>query len=145
MSAVSARDSRLVPSNHIENPFRRGQQVVIPKGTRIHTTMSGDKRKKTAGRTHTVTVKHVYNGWVDTANDCKKGSGYVVLPSVTWAGEAGYWHDVQVTPEFCAANGVETPTLPSPDSDRPDGDRLNGDRLDVIPSYGSGYDNAWRD
>ena len=113
---------------------------MIPKGTRIHTTMNGDKNRKTAGRKHTVKAVTAGGGWVDTMNDHKHGAGYVVLPTVTWAGESGYWHDAQVTPELCAANGVDVPTLPTPDEDR-----LTGARLDVIPSYGPGYDNTWRD
>ena len=87
--------------------------------------MTGPKRNKTAGRTYKITAQRITQGWIDTHNDHKHGRGYVILPTITWAGEVGYWHDVQVTEALCAANDASMPTLPD----------LNMDRLDTIPAH----------
>ena len=122
-------------TNSITNPFNKGDSVVIPKGTIIHSTHPQQK-KRAAGRKQTITVYHASNGWVET--DRYYGDlGMVKLPTVTWPGAGGYWCDVQLTPELAKANGIDVPELPGQSGE------INHTRLDVIPSYDDGYTDRW--
>lgn len=83
-------------------PIKRGDVVTIPKGTKISTTMS-NKREKIAGRTFKVKVDHVLNGsstservWDATWDTYVEVRTHVNNPSVRWAGEGGYWHEVDI-------------------------------------------------
>lgn len=135
-------------SNTIANPFGRGDTVVIPAGTVVHRPTHPDPsmRSKTLTRKQTVTLFSATPGWVERTyyTTMRDGSvaeaGMVVLPQVSWAGSGGYWCDVQVTPELCAANGVAVPELPYQDEDS-----AQRARLACVPSYGRGYTDAWRD
>lgn len=124
-----------VTSNRIPNPFHRGQQIRIPAGTPVRSTNPKHHGEPfTTKRAQTVLLRQAHDGYVDLWDDAKRGIGFVWLPTVTWAGGSGYWHDVKVTPEFCAALGVEVPALPVLGT-------YDARRLDVEPGYGPGYDN----
>lgn len=122
-------------SNAISNPFVKGDTVIIPKGTVVHST-NPSKSEYVTKRNQKVNVFMAGNGWVET--DRYYGDvGMVKLPRVSWAGTGGYWCDVQVTPEFLAANGHEPAQLPGQDG------KINHTTLDVIPSYDDGYTDKW--
>lgn len=118
--------------NSLPTPFRRGDTVLIPKGTLIRSTHPG-RRKYLAGRTHRVKVWSSWPGSVSLENE----RGKVHFPSITWPGSGGYWCDVQLTPELAEANSVPMPELPGQDG------RLGVHALDVIPSYQDGYTDRW--
>lgn len=120
--------------NEIPNPFRRGQQITVPKGTPVRSTDPRHGGRRITGRTQTVTVFAHSPGWVDVWGDHGCGRGFVLLPTVTWPGSSGYWQSVAVTPELCAVNGIEPPMLPEARA-------FDGYALDVEPCYGIGYDN----
>ena len=121
-------------SNSIDNPIRRGTTVRIPAGTLVRSMNPKHKAPRVTKRATTVTVHHASPGYIDHYGDRGLGAGLVVLPTITWPGEAGYWQDVQVTPELCEALGLPVPALP-------DLTPYELGRLDTIPSYGPGYDN----
>jgi hypothetical protein len=83
-------------------PVKRGDHVTVLKGTRIKTTMPAKDgsgyRVKVAGRTYKVTVHHVLNGVTRSDLVCGRGEtpGPVSPPQVCWAGEGGYWHQVDL-------------------------------------------------
>jgi hypothetical protein len=121
--------------NSIGNPFRQGDNVLIPENTLIRSTHPQQKERR-SGRNQTVKVTMSHDGWVET--DSYHGDlGKVMLPVITWAGSGGYWCDVQVTPELAAVNDVPTPELPGRDG------IIYQTNLDVIPSYDDGYTNRW--
>lgn len=94
----------------IRNPFTRGQSVLIPAGTVVHSTNPG-RGAFVVGRTYRVTVHHLLSGWVD-ALGVRGVRGGTVLPMITWAGTGGYWMDAQVTPELLAKNGLDVLVAP---------------------------------
>lgn len=121
-------------SNRIANPFQQGQRVLIPAGTPVRSMNPRKKGVFYTKRAHTVLIRMVADGHVDLWNDAKRGKGYVHLPTITWAGGSGYWHDVKVTPEFAERVGGATLTLPEfSDYER--------HMLDAEPGFGPGYDN----
>ena len=115
----------------------RGRKVLIPAGTVIRTTHPQNGPVRTAKRTHTITVHHASDGWIDREYDTE---GSVIFPTLSWAGTGGYWCDVQVTPELAAANDISMPALPEPDADG----RIGRYRVGVVPSYEDGYTNRWK-
>ena len=118
----------------IANPFNPGQKVTIPAGTVVHSTAPG-RDVKVSGRTTTVRVNHVHDGWVSELTDYGP-RGTCVLPVITWAGSGGYWHNAQVTPELLEANGL--PILAAPDLS-PDRRRL----LKVAPDPHGPHTDRW--
>lgn len=121
-------------TNTVHTPFRKGDTLTLPKGTVVHST-NPSKRQYTLQRAQTITVFSSCSGWVVTDRVGERGAVY--LPTLTWPGTGGYWCDVQVTPELCAAVGVIAPELPGQDG------KLGYTELDVVPSYDDGYTNRW--
>lgn len=79
-------------------PFRPGQQIIVPRGSLVHTTApDGDYR---LSRKQTVTLDHVFDGYPSQAG--YPGSA----PEIGWAGSSGYWRRVKVTPEMIEANAA---------------------------------------
>jgi hypothetical protein len=119
------------------SPLSRLARVLIPAGTPLRRT---DPRNplSTAGRDITIDCRtnpiRTMVGHVDVWNDYGRGRGFVILPVFTYIGSGGYYTDVQVTPELCAANGVPAPTLPTfTDYEQA--------QLDTLPDFGPGYDD----
>jgi hypothetical protein len=81
---------------------RRGNIVVIRKGTVIQTLHPAKPREISAGRTYKVKVDHVFNGWINEDYDHSNDRRIVRLhnPRIEWAGQGGYWCSVD-------ANDVE--------------------------------------
>lgn len=75
-------------------PVADGDVVTILKGTRIKTTHPS-KKEKVANRTYKVKVHHVLPG-MDAHLSYRKETVSAVNPSVRWAGEGGYWHEVDI-------------------------------------------------
>jgi hypothetical protein len=72
-------------------PFKKGDIVIIPKGTYIKTT--GGRPDGPAGKTYKVKIDHFISGcyYEDSSY------GYRIdNPIVRWAGTGGYWHDVDI-------------------------------------------------
>lgn len=81
---------------------RKGDQISIPKGIAIRSTMPGDKAKKVCKRTYTIPVSRIDSGFFrgddpETAFECQS--------TITWAGEGGYWHSVN-TRDWIKLGGV---------------------------------------
>lgn len=85
-----------------------------------------DVQVKRSGRAQTVTIVDAWDGEINTN---RRGPA-VVLPLFRWSGGLGF-AEVQITPEFCEAVGLDTPVLPS-----------NEDAVGPI-KYGSEFDNRW--
>lgn len=121
-------------SGRIPNPVAKGDTIVIPKGTVIHTTHPSG-RVQVSKRAQTITVSHTLDGWVSRE---RHNAGKVLLPTVTWPGTGGYWRDVQLTKAVLEANGLELPTPPGQDG------YISSTPLLVVPSYEDGYTNEWK-
>ena len=67
-------------------PFKRGDIVTIPKGTRYHSMKDGEYH--IAGRTYKVKVDHILCG----TDYMDHGKRITVNPEISWAGSGGYWH-----------------------------------------------------
>lgn len=73
-------------------PIMSGDKVTITKGTIIRKNGAN----KPAGKTFTVTVHHVLNGWKPDASDIAYAERHGNTstgwnPKVVWAGSGGYW------------------------------------------------------
>jgi hypothetical protein len=71
-------------------PFKKGDIVVIKKGTKYHSTRDGQYH--IAGKTYKVKVDHLITG----AEYMDRGKMIVKNPVVTWVGSGGYWHRADV-------------------------------------------------
>lgn len=78
-----------------ELPIKKGQVVVIPKGTVIKVV---GKEPKPAGRTYSVTVSHVNAGSTFYAQGSAFRKEYVrpTAPKVVWPGTGGYWAEADL-------------------------------------------------
>ncbi len=124
-------------STRIENPIARGDRIIIPAGTVIRTTHPRRGPVRVSKRKSEVLVRISSPGWIDTD---RNKEGRVNFPTISWAGEAQYLCDVQVTPELCEANGIPVPELPELNER---GLLAGRYRMEVIPSYADGYTNRW--
>jgi len=72
---------------------KRGDKIVIRKGTVIHTTHPRWNRQnpKIAGRDYTVEVHDVYEGHIQSNWHSHKRDQAVRNQQVVWAGTGGYW------------------------------------------------------
>ncbi len=85
-------------------PVKKGQTVTIKKGTAIKTTLPDPaKRERVAGRTYKVLVDHVLPGrstcdqvWDEATRTYVEVRTHYDNPSVRWAGEGGYWFEVDI-------------------------------------------------
>ena len=68
-------------------PVKRGDLVTIKKGTMVKTV---GREPKTAGKTYTVLIDHVFPG---QNFDSYLGT---VNPEIVWAGPGGYWSSVDI-------------------------------------------------
>jgi len=75
-----------------ENPFRRGDEIVLPAGTKIVYT------------THPSNPKHLSRKQTVRVVDADPAYGETDLPRIWWAGQGGYWRVVEATPEVIRAN-----------------------------------------
>jgi hypothetical protein len=121
----------------IANPLTRLASILIPAGTPIRSTnprqMLRISQRDTRINSRTSPIMGSF-GHVDVWGDRRQGRGFVVLPVLTYVGAGGYYQDVQVTPELCAANGIEAPVLPQfTDYEQA--------QLDTVPDFGPGYDD----
>ncbi len=121
-------------SGRIPNPVPKGDTIVVPKGSVIHTTHPSGRVQVTK-RTQRITVYMASDGWVSRE---RHDAGKVLLPTVTWAGTGGYWRDVQLTKAVLETNGLTLPTPPGQDG------RISSTPLLVQPSYEDGYTNEWK-
>lgn len=121
-------------SGRIPNPVLKGDTIIVPKGSVVHTTHPSGRVQVTK-RAQRVTVHHCLDGWVSRESH---DAGKVLLPVVTWAGTGGYWRDVQLTKAVLEANGLELPEPPGQDG------HVSSTPLLVIPSYEDGYTNEWK-
>jgi hypothetical protein len=118
--------------DNLPSPFRKGELVVIAKGTPIQTR----KGVREAKRTYVVRVNHILPGrsiaYLDALRDRryrddleKRGFDFTPLqaaydanseelyrgrvplenPQIRWAGAGGYWHGVDVN-HILTANGI---------------------------------------
>lgn len=124
-----------MPSSII-NPIHATQVINLPAGTLVRSTNPHRKGPRALSKAQSVTVRIVSDGWVDCSNYHKRGSGYVVLPTITWPGAGGYWQDAQVTPDLLEANSLPALVMPELESR----ERLH---LDVEPSFDRGYTSQW--
>ncbi len=92
-------------------PFKRGQEVTIKKGTKIHCMKRGDVIAK---KTFKITIHHMMNGISYpkfTITDCDLRALNMTFqqieaypgnmipgknPSVCWPGTGGYWQEVDI-------------------------------------------------
>lgn len=85
----------------IENPFAQGDELVLPRGTAVHSTHP-KRYEYVTTRRQTVTVRYADPGyWLDNR---------VKLPQVEWIGADGYHRNAQLTPNLLRENGVEMTT-----------------------------------
>lgn len=78
-------------------PFKAGEEVVIPKGTLVH-SMHPNRKEYTTTRDYTITVNHMMEG----SND--KLGRPETNPTVRWPGFGGYWSSVDVNAILTANN-----------------------------------------
>lgn len=76
-----------------ELPIKKGDKVVIKKGTIIKNVHHGDQP---AGRTYTITVDHVLPGQ-DAHRMYHDTNKYgFTNPRIVWPGKGGYWSSVDI-------------------------------------------------
>lgn len=92
----------------IENPIVQGDEVIVPRGTVVHSTHPR-RHEYVAMRRMTVTVCYADPGyWVGDR---------VKLPQIEWVGADGYHRSAQLTPELLRENGISLIT-PLGETDR---------------------------
>lgn len=97
----------MADGDFIENPFAQGDEVVVPRGTVVHSTHPS-RYEYVITRRQVVTVRYADPGyWLD--NRAK-------LPQVEWVSGDGYHRNAQVTPHLLRENGVEM-TVPLAETD----------------------------
>jgi hypothetical protein len=74
-----------------EIAFKAGQRVRVKKGAMIHSLHPQRKAPYPAGATYTVTLHHVFAGYVHDQSNCFRRDIVVQQPKVEWAGAGGYW------------------------------------------------------
>jgi len=67
-------------------PFKSGDIIIIPKGTRYHSMKDGEWH--IAGKSYKVKINHILCGCQYT----ERGEMFITNPEVSWAGSGGYWH-----------------------------------------------------
>jgi len=67
-------------------PFKKGDTVIIPKGTKYHSMKDGEYH--IAGKSYKVKIDHILCG----AEYMERGEMIVQNPEVSWAGSGGYWN-----------------------------------------------------
>jgi len=79
--------------NH-ELPVKKGDTVIIPKGTAVKTV---GHPTKPAGRTYRIVVHHILNGQNRPEGDPRHVPTYPVMnPRVVWPGPGGYWSEADI-------------------------------------------------
>lgn len=87
----------------LKNPFRKGQQVVIPAGTVVRFKGA----ETLTERKQTVTMHMGGGGYYEEVRTAGGwGNVKVRPPVVTWAGAGGYWKDATVDIDVLEANGL---------------------------------------
>lgn len=101
-SGLTDIDGASIPKP-LKNPFRAGQQVVIPAGTVVRFKGA----ETLTERKQTVTMHMGGSGYYDEVRT-PEGWGNIKVrpPVVTWAGSGGYWKDATVDLDVLEANGV---------------------------------------
>jgi len=76
-------------------PIKKGQTIVIPKGTIVKVV---GKDPKPAGRTYSITVDHVNAGSTFYTQGSAFRKDYVrpTSPKVVWPGAGGYWAEADL-------------------------------------------------
>jgi hypothetical protein len=76
-------------------PIKRGQEVIIPKGTMVKVV---GKPAKPAGRTYKITVAHVNSGNTFYVKGSAFRKEYIrpTSPKVVWPGTGGYWAEADL-------------------------------------------------
>lgn len=101
-SGLTDIDGASIPKP-LKNPFRKGQQVVIPAGTVVR--FKGEEML--TERKQTVTMHMGGSGYYDEVRTTQGwGNVKVRPPVVTWAGTGGYWKDATVDLDVLEANGL---------------------------------------
>ena len=71
-------------------PFKDGDTVIIPKGTRYHSMKDGQWH--IAGKSYKVKINHILCG----CQYMERGEFIITNPEVSWAGSGGYWHRADI-------------------------------------------------
>lgn len=101
-SGLTDIDGASIPKP-LKNPFRKGQQVVIPAGTVVRFKGA----ETLTERKQTVTMHMGGSGYYDEVRTTEGwGNIKVRPPVVTWAGAGGYWKDATVDLDVLEANGA---------------------------------------
>lgn len=106
----------------VELPFKRGDTVVIPKGTIVYSRFPTTKAEPTK-RKQTVKIHHIMPGQNVPEADYLRDYKYIVdnaplitdnygrkvyatyNPRIVWAGAGGYWKEVDVNDLIGEDNG----------------------------------------
>lgn len=94
-------------------PFKKGDLVVIPKGTYVYrfgnSPKSGPSRRRSV-----VKVDHFSAAYL--TDETSSDGVHMIRPKVFWPGSGGYWAHVKLTDEVLEANGLSHQGL-EPDVD----------------------------
>src|SRR4051812_33471047 len=75
-------------------PVKRGDTVIIPKGTMIKTV---GREPRPAGKTYRIVVDHLLSGMNHPESDPRHDRTYPVRnPTVVWPGPGGYWSEADI-------------------------------------------------
>lgn len=106
---VSGQEARAqyTKARFIANPFKRGDEILLPAGTEYTTGFDTNGGVSTKKLTKPVRVKidQAFGNWADTNG----GNLYLHPAQVSYStSPRAPWRDVVVTPELLSANGRET-------------------------------------
>ena len=89
----------------LSNPFRIGEQIVIPAGTVFTSTNPAAKGRQLVKRAHKVTVHDSIPARVQPRKS-EKGSQVLIRPvRIRAKGSGGYWKDITLTEKVIRFNG----------------------------------------
>lgn len=71
-------------------PFKKGDIVIISKGTRYHSMKDGQWH--IAGKSYKVKIDHILPG----CQYMERGNLIVINPEISWPGSGGYWHRADI-------------------------------------------------
>lgn len=91
----------------LPNPFKSGDEVVVPAGARFTTTQPSKSGYEETKRKHTYKVHRAVPSYTSVQFSGYHNDGVVTMTTarIVTVGKGGYWKEITLTEEILEANG----------------------------------------